>query len=169
MNRKKLSDQLKQINSVKVESINNSNHILVATELADFTIKIDCENITGAHFISSPHNEECLQIYFSGGGGIIVTPNDFVFNVEQDEFVRVGNLPPMCSIREMVIGYENYKKNPNPSDNIDNNFELFYIQYYIFKSAINKGFKIPMIIDLYNIGNENGFIFDKACLELFKV
>jgi hypothetical protein len=50
-----------------------------------------------------------LQIFYSDGGGKIVTPDDFVFNVEQYGMVQVGNLPPMCSIREMVSGFGRFK------------------------------------------------------------
>ena len=95
---------------------------------------------------------------YSDGGGIIVTPNDFVFNVEQSGLVRVGDLPPMCSIREMGLGSENYKKNPTPSDNMDNNFGLFFLHYYIVKSAIARGFEINFFNDLITIGEENGFL-----------
>lgn len=168
MDKKEIIEQLEQIKSVKVESINNSIQLLVNTNLKGYTIKIDCENVTDTQFISSPMNEDCLQIFFSDEGGIIVTPNDFVFNVEQDEIVQVDNLPPMCSIREMVLGFEKYKNNPIPSVNMDNNFGLFYFHYYIFKSAIKKGFIVPMLGDLYNIGLENGFLLeDKESMELF--
>jgi hypothetical protein len=160
LNYKELSDQLKQIPFVKVESINNSTQLLVKTDLLYYTLIIDPENVVGAQFVLSPTNEDCLQIFYSDGGGIIVTPNDFVFNVEQDGFVKVLNLPPMCSIREMVAGFDEYKKNPNPSDNLDNNFGLFYFHYYIFKSAKAKGFSIPMLKDLYYIGKKNGFLTD---------
>lgn len=168
MNKKELSDQLKQIKSVKVDSINSSTQLLVKTDLNDYTIKIDCANVLSVQFILSPTNEDCLQIFYSDGGGIIVTQNDFVFNVVQGGFVQVVDLPPMCSIREMILGFENYKKNPNPSDNVDNNFGLFYLHYYIFKSAKAKGFNIPMLNELYNIGKANGFLLDdNKSLELF--
>ncbi len=161
MNQKELSDQLKHIKSVKVDMI-DSNQFSVENDLKDYTIKIDCENIVDAQFISSPLNEDCLQIFYSDGGGIIVTPNDFVFNVVQYGLVQVEDLPPMCSIREMVLGFEDYKKNPTPSDDMDNNFGLFYLHYYIIKSAINKGFEIPILNDLYTIAEENGFLLEDS-------
>ena len=160
MNQKELVDKLKKINSVKVDCSINSTQLIVETDLSGYNIKIDRENVLDAQFISSPLNEDCLQIFYSDGGGIIVTPNDFVFNVEQNGFFQVEDLPPMCSIREMVLGFENYKKNPTPSDNTDDNFGLFFLHYYIFKSAIAKGFNIPMFNDLYNIGKENGFLLE---------
>jgi hypothetical protein len=158
MDKKELSDLLKRIESVKVNSINDSTHLIVETDLSGYSINIDCENVLDALFITSPMNEDCLQIFYSDGGGIIVSPNDFVFNVKQAGLVRVGDLPPICSIREMVSGFEKYKKNPTPSDNMDNNFGLFYLHYYIIKSAIAKGFDTPFLNDLNNIGEEYGFL-----------
>lgn len=157
MNKKKLYDQLKQIKSVKVESMSGSEQLFVETDLREYSVKIDCENVVDTQFISSPKNEECLQIFYSDGGGIIVTPNDFVFNVDRYGLVQVENLPLMCSIREMVSGFTSYKRNPNPSVNIDNNFGLFYLHYSIIKSAIEKGFNCAMINDLYNIAEQNGY------------
>jgi hypothetical protein len=168
MDKSEIIEQLAQIIAVKTESNNNSFQLIISNELKDYTITIDCDDVIFTRFISSPMNENCLQIFFSDEGGIIVTPNDFVFNVEQDEFVKVNNLPPLCSISEMVLGFESYKKNPNPSVNIDNNFGLFYLHYYIFKSAIKKGFHVPMLADLYNIGLENGFLLNnKEDMKLF--
>ena len=160
MNKKELNDRLKQINSVKVDSISDSTQLLVETDLNDYTLKIDCENVLDAQFITSPLDEDCLQIFYSDGGGIIVTPNDFVFNVEQNGMIQVDDLPPMCSIREMIFGFENYIRNPTPSADSDNNLGLFYLHYYILKSAIAKGFNIPMLNDLYSIGEENGFLLE---------
>lgn len=158
MNQENLIDLLEQIKSVKVENINDSNQIIVETNLNDYKLNIDCENVEDAQFIISPMDEECLQIFYSNGGGIVVTPNDFVFNVVQEGLIQVDDLPPMCSMKEMITGFEHYRKNPCPSDDIDNNVALFYLHFYIFNSAIAKGFSVPMADDLYNIGNENGFI-----------
>ena len=159
MNKQELIENLKQIENVTPTS--KFNFVEVKTHLNDYVAKIDCEIVLYVETISSPTTEKCLQIFYSDGGRIIVTPNDFVFNVEQDEFVQVGDLPLMCSIREMVLGFENYKRNPNPSDNLDNNFGLFYVHYYIMKSAVAKGFNVEQINQLYEIGIENGFILDE--------
>lgn len=158
MDKQELIENLKQIENVTTTS--KYNFVEVETHLSGFIAKIDCEKALFAETISSPTGEKCLQIYYSDGGGIIVTPNDFVFNVEQDEFVQVADLPPMCTIREMILGFENYKGNPNPSINLDNNLGLFYIHYYIMKSAVSKGFKVEQLNQLYEIGIENGFILD---------
>ena len=162
MNIKELQDQLEQIDSVKVSVIKNSARLLVKNQLKKYDSEIDCENVLFAEIISSPTGENCLQVFYSDGGGIIVTPNDFVFDVQQDGLIHVSDLPPMCSIRELISGYESYRKNPKPSWNMDYNYGLFYLHYYIFNSAIAKGFKIPMIDELYNIGSENGFLTDDS-------
>ena len=158
MDNKELIENLKQIENVTATS--KYNFVNVTTHLSGYTAKIDCEEVLFSQLISSPTGENCLQIFYSDGGGIIVTPNDFVFNVEQDEFVQVDDLPPMCSIREMVLGFDNYRRNPNPSNNLDNNLGLFYVHYYIMKSAVSKGFNVELINQLYDIGINNGFILD---------
>ena len=158
MNIKELSEKLEQIDSVKVMVIKDSNRLLIKNQLIEYDLEVDCETVIDAQFISSPMGEDCLQMYYSDGGGIIVTPNDFVFDVIQDGFVQVKDLPPMCSIRELVSGFDSYRKNPNPSGNMDNNYGLFYLHYFILESAMAKGFKIPMIEELYIIGSENGFL-----------
>ena len=153
-----LIENLKQIKNVIATS--KSNLIEVKTHISGYTAKINCEDVQFSQLISSPTGENCLQIFYSDGGGIIVTPNDFVFNVEQDEYIQVNDLPPMCSIREMVLGFDNYRRNPNPSKNHDNNLGLFYVHYYIMKSAVSKGFHVDLIDQLYEIGINNGFFID---------
>lgn len=160
MEKNVLMKQLQEIESVTVKDTDESNIILVETNLKGYSIKIDCEKVIETEFIPSPTKELCLQLYYADEGGMIITPNDFVFKVEQTGFVNVSNLPPACSIREMVLGFEHYKTNPNPSDNLDLNFGLFYLHYCIFKSAMDKGFEVPMLAELYKIGKETGYLID---------
>ena len=167
MNKRELIENLKRIENVDVSS--KLNVVYVTTFLHECTAIIDCNEVLFSEFITSPRGENCLQIFCSDGGGIIVTPTDFVFNVEQDEFVRVENLPPMCSIREMSVGFDTYRRNPNPTKNFDKDLGLFYLHYYIMKSALSKGFNVEFITELYDIGLKNGFLLDKnETLELFK-
>lgn len=168
MNITELTEHLKQINSVKVTAINGSSKVLIENDLKDYNIEIDSEDVDFVDFIDSPMGDECAQVYYTTGSGIIICPNDFVFEVEQDEMVQVGDLPPMCSVTEMIQGFENYKSDPTPSDNIDNNMGLFYLHYYIIKSAVAIGFKVPMINELYDIGKEKGYVVEDLALELFK-
>jgi hypothetical protein len=158
MDKNKLIAELKQIESTSI--IDNNNLLEITNQLNGYTAKINCEDVIFTQNIKSPMGDECLQIFYSDGGGIIVTPDDFVFDVVQDGLVNVSDLPPMCSIREMMYGFEKYLQNPNPSENIDNNMGLFYLHYYIMKSAIAKGFQLPMFKELSEIGLENGFLFE---------
>ena len=162
MNITELTNHLKQIDSVKITVFKGTTKLLVENALQGYSITIECEKIEDVEFIMSPMGEECAQIFYSDGRGIIVTPNDFVFEVEQDEFIQVDNLPPMCSVREMILGFDNYKLNPCPSPNMDNNIGLFYLHYYIFKSAKTIGFEVPMINELYAIGEKNGFLINEV-------
>lgn len=155
MNIIKLINQLTQISLV--QAIETSDHsIHVSNALKNFQIELNPEEISDAHFISSPTGEKVLQIYF-GSGGIIVTPDDYVFDVVQDEIMQVEDAPPMCSISEMLLGYEHYKINPLLSTNFDNCVGQFYMHYYIFKSAKLKGFNVDSYLnELESIGQKFG-------------
>ena len=145
MNINALLSQLTQISLV--QAIVTSDHrIHVSNALENFQIELNPEEISDAHFISSPKGEKVLQIYF-GSGGVIVTSNDYVFDVVQDEIIQVKDAPPMCSIKEMLLGYRHYRLNPLPSTNFDICVGQFYMHYYIFKSARLKGFKVDSYLN----------------------
>lgn len=158
MDRKELMEKLQQIENVTV--LSNNKLVEVKTLLSGYLAKIDSDDVLFTQIVPSPFGQDSLQIFYSDGGGIIVTPNDFVFNVEQDEFVRVDDLPPMCSVREMALGFDKYRRNPNPSKNFDTNLGLFYFHYYIMKSAFSKGFRFEQINKLYDIGLEHGYLLE---------
>ena len=145
-----LIDGLSRIQNVKTTK--NDSFLIVETDLPNFHLEIDHSNIDEIESIISPHGEECLRIYYVDGGGVIVTPNDFVFNVEQNGFVQVNNLPPMCSVREMCSTFERFKSNPLSSDNFDANMGSYYLNYYIFQSALFRGISVPMKEELEDIG-----------------
>ncbi len=148
-------DQLNQV--LQVTAIETEGHkIFVTNALDNFEIQINPEDIVSADFIVAPTGDRVLRLSMNAGG-IIVTPDDYVFNVEQDEFIKVDDAPPMCSIVEMVTGLEKYIQNPMPSDNMDNCVGLYYIHYYIIKSARKKGFMVDALMDqLQAIGEQFG-------------
>ena len=152
-----LTDQLHQIINVKATKTSD-NKLNVSNALDGFEVYLNPQDIIETDFIYSPTGQQVLQLYYNTGGGIIVTPDDYVFNVEQDEMVQVSDAPPMCSIREMLNGLENYRMNPMPTDNFDNCVGLFYMHYYIVKSAKAKGFNVEQyLVELDEIGNKYGF------------
>ena len=151
-----LLNQLKQISQVTAIET-KTNRILVTNALDAYDLNLDLEDITDADFVLAPTGEKVLQISMHSGG-VIVTPDDYVFDVVQDELIRVSDAPPMCSIVEMIHGFESYIKNPTLSDNRDNCVGLFYVHYYIVKSARKKGFNVDSFMDkLDAIDQEFGF------------
>ncbi len=155
MNAITLLNQLNEIEHVK--AIETEKHTIhVTNALANFDISLNPHDISGTDFVISPTGDRVLRISMNQGG-VIVTPDNYVFNVDQDEFVHVDDAPPMCSIVEMVNGLERYIQNLMPSDNMDNCVGLYYIHYYIIKSARNKGFQVDALMDrLQAIGQEFG-------------
>lgn len=145
MNLTTLLNQLNEIeNVIAVETAGHKIHVINA--LADFSISLNPSEIASTDFVIGPVGQRVLRLRMSSGG-IIVTPDDYVFNVEQDEFIQVDDAPPMCSITEMINGLERYVQNPIQSDNMDNCVGLYYIHYYIVKSAMKKGFKVDVFMD----------------------
>lgn len=155
MNPITLLEQLNQISLVT--AIETEDHrILVTNALATYDLNIHPEDIIDTDFVAAPTGERVLRISMHSGG-VIVTPDDYVFNVEQDEMIRVDDAPPMCSIVEMINGFERYIENPMPTDDMDICVGLFYIHYYILKSARKKGFNVDSFKDkLDAIGQEFG-------------
>ena len=145
MNQTTLLNQLNEIeNVIAVETDGHKIHVINA--LANFSISLNPSEIASTDFVIGPIGQRVLRLRMSSGG-IIVTPNDYVFNVEQDEFIQVDDAPPMCSITEMINGLERYVQNPIQSDNMDNCVGLYYIHYYIVKSASNKGFMVDAFMN----------------------
>ncbi len=155
MNPTTVLNQLNQVSQVTATETED-HKIFVTNALDSFDIYLDPQDIIDTDFVISPTGENVLRISMHAGG-IIVTPGDYVFNVEQDEFIQVDDAPPMCSIVEMVNGLQRYIQNSMPSDNMDNCVGLYYIHYYIIKSARNKGFKVDAIMNqLQAIGEKFG-------------
>lgn len=148
----KLIDELSRIRELKITK--NDFFLIVETNLPNFQLKIDHSYVSEVESIISPYGEECLRIYYLDGGGVIVTPNDFVFDVRQNGFVQVNNLPPMCSVREMCSTFERFKSNPLSNNNFDTNIGSYYLNYYIFQSALFRGINVPMKEELEKIGKK---------------
>jgi len=155
MNPITLLNQLNQV--LQVTAIETEDHLIfVSNALDGYDIHLDPADIIDTDFVVAPTGEKVLRMSMNSGG-IIVTPDDYVFNVEQDGFIHVDDAPPMCSMTEMIHGFERYILNPMPSDNMDNCVGLFYLHHYIIKSARNKGFDVDALMDkLDAIGQEFG-------------
>lgn len=128
----------------------------IENDLNGFCLKLKLKEILDFQWVFSPFGEECIQVFLQDGGFLIISPNDFVFDVQQDGIIQVQNLPPVVSVKELLMGFEDYRRNPLPSPNYDENLGLFYLHLYIFRSAENRGIAIPFLDELIRIGKENG-------------
>lgn len=127
----------------------------IENELNGFSLRLGLKNILDFQWVFSPFGEECIQVFLRDGGFLIISPNDFVFDVQQDGIIQVQNLPPVVSVKELLMGFEDYRQNPLPSGNYDENLGLFYFHLYIFKSALQRGIAVSMMDELIRIGKEN--------------
>ncbi len=122
----------------------------VSNGLDGFKLPVDCRSVRGLEKVLSPYSEKCLKIDLSDGGFVIATPNDFVFNVTQAGLVRVDNLPPVCSLRELLGGFENYSKNPERSSNLAVNLGNYLFQRALIESALIKGLDVEAVARCLN-------------------
>jgi hypothetical protein len=151
-----LLTQLNQIETLQVQLQPDGQFLRIENELPGFFLLLDTNKVAEMNWVVSPFGEDCLQFFMEEGGMLILTPNDYVFDVQQDGFVQVENLPPICSVRELRMAYEDYRETPMPSLNYDENLGLFHLHLYIFRSAMAHGIDVPMYAELLNIGKENG-------------
>lgn len=151
-----LLTQLNQIETLHVQMQPDGHSLRIVNELPGFFLLLDTKKVAEMNWVVSPFGEDCLQFFMEEGGMLILTPNDYVFDVQQVGFIQVENLPPICSVRELLMGYEDYRETPISSQNYDENLGLFHLHLYIFRSAMNHGIDVPMYAELLNIGKENG-------------
>lgn len=138
----------------------SGEHLQIENDLIGISLYLRPDEVTGLQWVVSPFGDDCLQFLLDDGRFLIVSPDDFVFDVQQEGFIRVENLPPIVSFRELMFGFEEYQKNPLPSDNYDENLGLFYLHLAIFRSAENHGMKVPMMPLLLETGRKNGIWMD---------
>lgn len=161
----RLLNEIAKVEFTRVKMV-SSTVVEVSNMLVGYSVLIDSSKVVGIGLVESPFNQLCLQISY-GDGGIIITPDDFAFDVKQDEFIRVVNLPTICSVREMIQGFDTYLYNTIPSDNLDVNHGLYCFHYYILKSALRHGFPVDDFIEsLRKIGVDNNF-WGLSSMEMF--
>jgi hypothetical protein len=151
-----ITEALGEMETVRIESGREGQTLLLDNGLPGFRLELFPEKITDLQWVFSPYGEACVQFFLTDGGFLIVSPNDFVFDVQQTGFIQVENLPPVCSVRELMMGFEDYRHYPMPSPNYDENLGLFYLHHYIFQSADARGITVPFMDELIRIGKENG-------------
>lgn len=96
-----------------------------------------------------------FAIILKNDGFLSISPNDFVFDVLQEGMIMVENSPRVCSVKELIMGFEDYRQNPAPSPSYDENPGLFYLHISIFRSAESHGITVPFLGELIRIGKEN--------------
>jgi hypothetical protein len=155
-----ISEQLSEIESVRHQLIEDGALIKIENLLPDFTLILDVSKVIDFQWVPSPFGDKCLQFFLEDEQMLIIAPDDFVFDVQQDSFIKVSNLPPICSIQELLMGFQDYRHNPVPSPNYDENVGLFYLHLSIFRSAQSHGIAIPMMDELIRIGKANQIWMD---------
>jgi hypothetical protein len=146
MNAQDIANELVLVDNIIVSI--EDNLVTINNPRINNTTTIDCSLVSDLSQTTSPWGELCIQLFIVDGGGIIITPSDFVFSVEQDEFVQVPQTPNVCSLKELEQGLELYCNGTFDTENIDSNMAHFYMQYYILKSANRRGFNVSSHIKM---------------------
>lgn len=150
-----LIQELSRMPSVRFGEGQSSAFLNIENDCSGFSLHLDSGEVTGFQWVLSPFGEDCLQLFLKNDGFLIISPNDFVFDVQQEGIIQVQNLPPVVSVRELVYGFEDYCANPSPSNNYDENLGWFYFHLYLFKAAEKHGISVPMMNELIRIGKQN--------------
>jgi hypothetical protein len=156
MNLDEITSHLSQMPTVRFQSHDLTGLLKVENDLAGFSLNLNIEKVKDLLWVVSPFGEDCIQLFNEDGSMLIISPNDFVFDVRQEGMIHVQNLPPIVSVTELLMGFKDYRVNPLPSLNYDENLGLFYLHLYIFKSAEQHGISIHMLPELIQIGKDNG-------------
>jgi hypothetical protein len=147
---------LPEVTHVSYE-VTESDEVIISNLLQEFQVRLELDEMEDCRFVVSPYGDKCLQINIFDRF-VIIAPDDFVFQIIQDEQIKVDNLPPLCSIQEMQDGFSSYLSCRGKNENMDIECGNFFFQYYLVKNAVKSGIELPeYIIELYKIGKEEEF------------
>lgn len=115
------------------------------TEFTDDKITIENRNnhktnivindIKSTNIIFSPEGEKGIKIIFKNDDFLIITSNDFYFKTRNFSLFKVQNLPEIVSFLDVITSVEEYIKNPEPNNNIDNTVALYLLNKTLIENA----------------------------------
>ena len=153
---KDLKKEIEQINNISISI--EGDLFLIKNNYTNYISKIKFNEIIDSRNFFGPNMEECVGLLFKDNGELIITENDFVFNVIQDEFIKVKGLPPLISTteieREFMFFTEEYNFEFDGMYHFDLEFAFFTKLNCFIVSGKNKGIKFRFENELKKIGKD---------------
>ncbi len=135
---------LQQIENAKI--LNSENQIVTIGNLNKYAAKIHLDLIESCQVIASDLGEKGFKINLKTTDFLIVTSNNYIFNIQNSSIIRFSNLPEIASLNEILEETAQYIKNPAPTNNIDQTL-AFYLQIKILLKNAEKYFEINDLKD----------------------
>lgn len=125
--------------------------ILWISNLLDgYQLPVKWRSVSRFGKVMSPYAEECLRMDLSGRGFVIVTPNDYVFDVTQEGYYRVKGLPQHCSVRDLIASLERYEQNLKSTNDLDTATADYVYERALIESALLKGLDVEALARRFN-------------------
>lgn len=110
-------------NKISIENRNNHK------------INIVINDIKLTNVIFSSLGEKGFKIIFKNDDFLIITSNNFYFKTRNFSLFKVQNLPEIVSFLDVITSVEEYIKNPEPNNNIDNTVALYLLNKTLIENA----------------------------------
>jgi len=155
MDANKLIKDIQEIDNVIVTS--DGQRLSLHNTLKNFKATIHIDEIEQSKFMPAPGGTICYGIKYKDGGQFLIASNDFVFDVLQDEILKVPNLPPIVPLSAVQKNFEHQQKS-EISNNLDVELADFLFVYYPVKSALHRGIEIDFLTDLEEMAIKKGLM-----------
>ncbi len=149
-----LKKEIEKINNISVSI--EKDILLIKNNYTNYTSKILYKEVIDFRNFFGPNMVECLGLLFEDNGELIITENDFVFNVIQDEFVKIEDLPPLISTTEVERDFMFFREKDNFDGNFDIEFAFLARLNCFITSGKNKGIKFKFENELQKICKKRG-------------
>ena len=134
---------LSRLGGVQVEA--DADSYRITNRLQGYSAKVHFDEIEGFKPIVSPGGDAGIQIFYRYEGGLVVTAQDYMFDIQQGPFYTVPNLPPIFTLSLLIDSFLDYRQNPSPSTAEEVNVSVYFTLKYIIDSAEAKGFDMSAI------------------------
>jgi hypothetical protein len=150
MDIKEIVFKIETLNGVTCSIIHDS--LTIKNHYNGLLCDVQLSEVKSINSIVGPNNEDALQISYANGSGLILSEQEFVFEVIQDEKYFVKECPPMCSTSEMLNELADLIYLHSKLTNSDELVGKYFLSYYCLKGALNAGLKVNnQLTKLYSV------------------
>ncbi len=126
---------IKDLNSIEnVKTIFVDDTIIIQNS-NKYQAKILLSKVKSTEIVVSLYGEKGFKMTFKNNNFLIVTPEDYVFNIKNIGLYRIQNLPEIITLNGIIENAGQYIKNPEPNNNIDNTVALYLLNKILLENA----------------------------------